>query len=160
MDLETTWQQVGVISDVAGCFQQLGISIDLLSSSQSHVTITLDPAANQLSDAVLDALKHELAEVGTPRIESPASSVSLVGTSIADVLHEMGPLLENFEHENVHMLSHAANDLSLTLVVDQRASDQLLRGLHAKLFGAREPDADLGSTWWELEADAEKRKSG
>jgi diaminopimelate decarboxylase/aspartate kinase len=152
MDLETSWQQVGVIADVAGCFQRLGLSIDLLASSQTHVTITLDPAANELSDAVLDALKHELSEVGSPQIERAAASVSLVGTSIADVLHELGPLLEHFEHENVHLLSHAANDLSLTLVVDQRASDQLVKALHAKLLGTREPDGDLGPTWWELDA--------
>jgi diaminopimelate decarboxylase/aspartate kinase len=154
MDLETTWQQVGVIASVAGCFERLGISIDLLASSQSHMTITLDPAANELSDAVLDALKHELAEIGTPQIERLASSVSLVGTSIADVLHELGPLLQHFEGENVHLLSHAANDLSLTLVVDQRASDQLVKTLHEKLFGGREADDDLGPTWWQLEARA------
>lgn len=157
MDLEASWQQVGVIADVAGCFERLGLSIDLLASSQTHMTITLDPTANQLSDPMLDALKHELAEVGTPRIERPAASVSLVGTSVADVLHELGPLLVHFEHENVHMLSHAANDLSLSLVVDQRASDQLVTALHARLFGDREADGDLGPTWWQMESGAADR---
>lgn len=157
MDLETSWQQVGVIASVAGCFERLGLSIDLLASSQTHVTITLDPAANQLSDGVMDALKHELAEIGTPQIERPAASVSLVGTSIADVLHELGPLLKHFEGENVHLLSHAANDLSLTLVVDQNASDQLVKTLHGKLFGARDADDELGPTWWQLEAQALER---
>lgn len=157
MDLEAAWQQVGVIADVASCFRRLGLSIDLLASSQTHVTITLDPAANELGDAVLDALSQELEEVGAPQIERPAASVSLVGTSIADVLHELGPLLEHFEDENVHLLSHAANDRSLSLVVDQRASDTLVKALHDRLFGSRDANGDLGPTWQQLEAQAEQR---
>jgi diaminopimelate decarboxylase/aspartate kinase len=155
MDVEATWQQVGVIADVAACFKSLGLSIDLLSSSQNNVTLTLDPAANELSEPILDALLHALGEIGMPRFEGAVSSVSLVGTSIADVLHELGPLLENFEHENVHLVSHASNDLSFTVVVDQKASDQLVRALHAKLFAGRHDDVDLGPTWHELEAQAE-----
>lgn len=155
MDLEGTWQRVGVIAEVGSCFRTLGLSIDLFASSSTHVTVTLDPAANRLSDAVLKALERELDEVAEPRIDRPAASVSLVGTSIADVLHEFGPLLENLEHENVHLMSHAANDLSLTLVVDQKASDRLVRALHGKLFGPRSSDPQLGPTWEEMRAESE-----
>jgi diaminopimelate decarboxylase/aspartate kinase len=155
MDLEGTWQRVGVIAEVGSCFRTLGLSIDLFASSSTHVTVTLDPAANRLSDAVLKALERELDEVAEPRFDRPAASVSLVGTSIADVLHEFGPLLENLEHENVHLMSHAANDLSLTLVVDQKASDRLVRALHGKLFGPRSSDPQLGPTWEEMRAESE-----
>ncbi|HEM45855.1 MAG TPA: aspartate kinase [Alphaproteobacteria bacterium] len=154
MDVEASWQQVGVIADVTGCFKRLGLSVDLLASSQSNVTLTLDPSANELSEPVIDALRQELSEIGTPHFEGAAASVSLVGTSIADVLHELGPLLENFEHENVHLVSHASNDLSFTVVVDQKAADQLVPALHGKLFASRQADGDLGPTWQELEAQA------
>jgi len=161
LDLEGTWQRVGVIADVASCFQGLNLSIDMLASSQTHVTVGLDPAANQLSSSVLDALCRELEDVGTPRIEHPTASVSLVGTSIADVLHELGPLLGEFEHEHVHLVSHAANDLSLTLLVDQEASGRLVPSIHKRLFGEREAtDPDLGPTWDELHAKAETRGTG
>lgn len=155
LDLEAAWQRVGVIADVASCFQRLGLSIDLLASSPSNVTVILDSAANELSDPVLEALKHELSEIGTPRIDRGVASVSLVGTSIAGVLHELGPLLEEFEHETVHLLSHAANDLSLTIVVDQGGSERLVRVLHERLFGRfRAEWGDLGPTWREIELRA------
>jgi len=161
LDLEGTWQRVGVIADVASCFRSLNVSIDMLASSQTHVTVGLDPAANQLSSTVLDALCRELEKVGQPRVERPTASVSLVGTSIADVLHELGPLLGEFEHEDVHLVSHAANDLSLTLVVDQEASGRLVPSIHKQLFGEREAtDPDLGPTWDELRVKAAEHESG
>jgi len=157
MDLEGAWQRVGVIADVATCFKTLGLSIDMLSSSQTHVTIALDPEANHLGPGVLAGLVRALSEQGEPRIDSPAAAVSLVGTSIADVLHELGPLLRDFEHASVHFVSHAANDLSLTLVVDQEASDGLVQALHAKLFGGeRSTDPALGPTWDELRRRGEE----
>lgn len=155
MDLEATWQQVGVIAEVAGCFQALGLSIDVFASSQTHVTVALDPAANQLTDPVLEALAVELKQIGSPRINRAGASVSLVGTSIADVLHELGPLLEDLESENVHLVSHAANDRSLTMLVDQDAADRIVQALHAKLFASRSPDPDFGPSWKELCQQAE-----
>lgn len=154
IDLDGTWQRVGVIADIASCFQSLGLSIDMLASSPTHVTIGLDPAANKLDEAVLDELVRSLEDLGTARIDQPTASVSLVGTSIADVFHELGPLLEHFEHENIRLVSHAASDLSLTVVVDQEASDRLVAALHEKLFAGRGRDRDLGPTWEELAAHA------
>jgi diaminopimelate decarboxylase/aspartate kinase len=160
MDLEGTWQRVGVIAEIASCFQRLGLSIDMLASSQTHVTVALDPEANPLSEPLLEALLRELEEVCSPRLERPAAAVSLVGTSIADVLHELGPLLENLEHENVNLLSHAANDLSLTIVVDQEASDRLVQRLHDKIFGGLPADGDLGPTWAQLRTETAGQAGG
>jgi len=155
LDLEGTWQRVGVIAEIAGAFRDLGLSIDLLSSSQTHVTLVLDPSANQLGEPVLRALARELASVAEPHFLQDTASVSLVGTSIADVLHELGPVLENLENENVHLVSHGANDRSLTVVVDRESVERLVRTIHGKLFEARASAPVFGPTWEEIRDRAE-----
>jgi len=134
MELEGDWQRVGVIADLATCFKRHGLSLDALASSQTHVTVALDPAANRLESDVLDPLLAELAEHARPRLIGPTASVSVIGSSMRAILHELGPILERLEDEEVHLLAHAANDLSLTFIVDEGAADRVVQGLHAELF--------------------------
>lgn len=152
MEVEESWQRVGLIAEVGVAFRNHGISIDMLSSSMTHVTAALDPSANGLTERLVESLLKELEAVGVAKIVQPAAAVSVVGTSIGDVLHELGPFLENFEHENVHLVSHAANDLSLTVLVDETASDRSVQRLHDRLFTERvEGDPSFGPTWQTLQ---------
>lgn len=154
MHVEESWQRVGLVADIGAAFKAHGISIDMFASSMTHVTVALDPTANRLSDAVVEGLLRELETIGQPRVMQPTVAVSVVGTSIGDLLHELGPFLQHFEHENVHLVSHSANDLSLTVVVDETSSDPLVQRLHDRLFGSLpDDDPSFGPTWEALRAE-------
>lgn len=154
MSVEESWQRVGLIADIGAAFKAHGLSIDMFASSMTHVTVALDPTANRLSDAVVEGLLRDLAEIGEPRVMGPTVAVSVVGTSIGDLIHELGPFLQHFEHENVHLVSHSANDLSLTVVVDENASDRLVQRLHDRLFSdLPAEDPSFGPTWEALKAE-------
>jgi hypothetical protein len=56
LDTVGMWQQVGFLADVFGAFKRLGLSIDLVATSETNVTLTLDPVANALDAGTLDAL--------------------------------------------------------------------------------------------------------
>lgn len=150
IDIDGSWQAVGVIADVARRFSTLGLSIDVLASSPTHVSVGLDPMANHLEEETLDTLLASLAEMGDASIGEPATSVSIVGTSIADVLHQLGPLLEVFEDETIRLVSHAANDRSLTIVVNQTAADRVVGLVHERLLERWSSDPSLGPSWLEL----------
>jgi len=152
MDVEGAWQGIGVIADVTACFKNHGLSIDLLASSQTNVTVALDPRANHLEDEVLDPLLDDLAEHAKARLIRPTASVSLVGTGIRDILHEWAAVLEEFEDENVYMVAQAANDLSLSLVVNDSSADGLVQSIHERLFSDAPPAATFGPTWETLVA--------
>lgn len=153
MHVEESWQRVGLIAEIGAVFRQHGLSIDMFASSMTHVTVALDPTANPLDDAVVEALLRDLEAIAEPKVVRPTVAVSVVGTSIGDLLHELGPFLQHFEHENVHLVSHSANDLSLTVVVDENASDRLVQRLHDRLFEAvPADDPSFGPTWEELRA--------
>jgi len=155
VDVEGAWQGVGVLADVTACFKNHGLSIDLLASSQTNITVALDPRANHLEEEVLEPLLADLSELARVRLIRPTATVSLVGTGIRDILHEWAAVLEVFEDENVYMVSQAANDLSLSLVVNDSSADGLVQSIHDRLFSEPPPTAAFGPTWETLVAPAE-----
>lgn len=137
MDVEGSWQQVGVIAELVSCFARHGLSLDSITSSQTRVTVSLDPTANTLDEETLRPLLEELQRYSQPRLISPVSSVSIVGTHLRSVLHDMPALLGELKQQEVYLLAHAANDHSLTFVVDEDKADDLVRTLHHDLLRAR-----------------------
>lgn len=149
MDTLRMWQQVGFLADIFAVFKDHGVSVDLVSTSESNVTVSIDPAANALTIAAVDALVADLGRLCGARAIGPCASVSLVGRGIRTLLHRLGPALAVFEAEQIHLVSQAASDLNLTFVVDEDQAPRLVRELHALLFAA-EADATFGPSWREL----------
>ena len=54
------WQRVGFLADVFGCFKKHGISVDLVSTSETNVTASFDPAAGMVPRTTVDALLTDL----------------------------------------------------------------------------------------------------
>ena len=128
------WQQVGFLARAFTCFQDLGLSIDLISTSESNVTVSLDPEANELSDEVTSELVAKLGTFCQASLIGPCATVSLVGRKIRAMLHRLTPALKVFEEREIHLVSQAASDLNLTLVVNEGQGERLVRQLHDQLF--------------------------
>ena len=56
------WQQVGFLADIFERFKRHGLSVDLIGSSETNVTVSLDPNDNLVSSNVLEALSADLAD--------------------------------------------------------------------------------------------------
>lgn len=147
METVGMWQQVGFLAEVFSAFARHGLSIDTVSTSETNVTVTLDPGAHAHDDEVLDALLIELEPICSARLLTDCASVSLVGRGIRSILHRLAPALELFEEHRVHLVSQAASDLNLTFVVDEDTADRLLLKLHGLLFAHRGSDRVLGPSW-------------
>ena len=151
------WQQVGFLAEAFVCFKRHGLSVDLVSTSETCVTASLDPAANAAPEGVLELLLKDLAALCRPRLIQGCAAVSLVGRQIRANLHRLAPALELFEERRVHLISQAANDLNLTFVVDEADADRLVQQLHALLIPAAEDDTVFGPTWETLQSSAPAR---
>ena len=149
METINMWQEVGFLADIFGCFKKYGLSIDLVSTSESNVTVTLDQSANTLDVNRTNALKRDLEKFCQVKIIEQCALVSMVGKNIRTILHELGPVLEVFEEHKIYLLSQAANDLNLTFIVDEEQSDRLVKKLHNQIFANRKDDKLLGKTWEE-----------
>lgn len=148
------WHQVGFLADVFQVFKARGLSVDLVSTSETNVTVTLDPAANTLDRAALDGLLGALDCLCRAEVVGPCAALSLLGRNIRGILHELGDALRLFEEERIYLVSQAANDLNFTFVIDEAQGDRLVAALHDLLIQAAVNDDVLGPTWSELQASA------
>jgi diaminopimelate decarboxylase/aspartate kinase len=149
------WHRVGVLADLFAAFARNGLSIDSVSTSETNVTVSLDPGVNDLEGPALGSLLRDLEKHCEPRVIASTASISLVGRGIRGILHELSPVLEVFEEMKVHLMTQAASDLNLTFVVDEDQSERLVRKLHGLLFGHQHESAVFGPTWSEMFQDAE-----
>jgi bifunctional diaminopimelate decarboxylase / aspartate kinase len=154
METVGMWQQVGFLADAFACFKAESLSIDLVATSETSVTVSLDPAAAPLDDASAERLLARLRPLCEPRIVRGCAAVSLVGRRIRSMLHRLSGVFELFEEQRVHLLSQAASDLNLTVVVDAGQAERLVEKIHARLLQEVDGSAALGPAWSTLTAPA------
>jgi len=172
------WHEVGFLAKAFAAFAENGVSVDLISTSETNVTVSIDTSDGMLPDDVEEALVHDLEKLCRVSVISNCSAVSLVGRKIRTIMPRLGPALEVFEEERIHLMSQASNDLNLSFVVDKQQGPRLVSKLHAsiirkkgasqvfgpsweRLFAGEEPQVRAADTWWmqkrdELLALAEK----
>ena len=150
MESPGMWHQVGFLADAFQVFKQQGLSVDLISTSETNVTVSLDPAANTLDAAAIARLVAALSALCRVEVLGPCASVSLLGRNLRDILHELGGAFELFKDCDIHLVSQAANDLSFAFVIDGSQADQLVRQLHERLIQRIGSDKVLGPTWQAL----------
>jgi diaminopimelate decarboxylase/aspartate kinase len=105
--------------------------------------------------SLLARLEQNLARLCRVRIVTDVAVVSLVGQKIRAMLHEIGPALEVFQENHIHLLSQAASDLNLSFVVDAEQAPRLVQTLHGLLIKPPRTDAVFGETWGELVSGAQ-----
>ncbi|HEV2228069.1 MAG TPA: bifunctional aspartate kinase/diaminopimelate decarboxylase [Steroidobacteraceae bacterium] len=150
MESPGMWHQVGFLADAFQVFKQHGLSVDLVSTSETNVTVSLDPAANTLDNSQVAALVADLSHLCRVQVIGPCASVSLVGRNIRAILHQLGGAFEFFEEQKIYLVSQAANDLNFTFVVDENQGDRLVEQLHELLIRPVPGDKVLGPTWQQL----------
>lgn len=159
IDTLSMWQQVGFLADVFTTFKKHDFSVDLLSSSEFNVTLSLDSNAKIRDRQALDALIADLNCFCRAKIIEPCSAVSLVGHHIRTVLPQLGPTLEVFEAKQVYLMSLASNDLNLTFVVDESQADKLCQQLHNLLIENNPQSFYYSKSWHEEFGNPTARKA-
>src|SRR5512139_746028 len=144
------WHQVGFLGDAFAVFKEHGLSVDLVSTSETTVTVSLDPAANALDARTLEALVASLSKLCRVEVIGPCAAVSLVGRGIRATLHRLGDALELCEEQRIYLVTQAANDLNITFVVDEEQGDRLVRRLHDVIVWNAPSDHVLGPTWEQI----------
>jgi len=150
MESPGMWHQVGFLADAFEVFKRQGLSVDLVSTSETNVTVSLDPAANTLDPEALARLTDALGELCRVEILGPCASLSLLGHNIRSILHELGAAFELFQDHKIYLVTQAANDLNFTFVIDESHGDRLVHQLHERLIQSIGSDKVLGPTWRQL----------
>lgn len=144
------WETPGFLASVFVPFAETGISVDLVATSQSAVTVTLDHIPGGVAGTPFAKLVDTLGELGEVSVVHPCAVVSIVGRRIRAVLHELGGALQVFREHDVHLVSESSEDLNLSFVVDEADAPRLVQRLHGVLFPPQGDDPRLGPSWEQL----------
>src|SRR5690606_34646367 len=158
MESMEMWHQVGFLADAFNVFRDHGISVDLISTSESNVTVAIDTAQNVTTAAAIESLAADLRKLCRVTVIGDCAAVTLVGRRIRTILHELTPVLEVFQEQQVHLVTQAANDLNLTFVVNSEHAYRLVQHLHGLLVGKFEGGV-FGETWQRLQGGEAPVKS-
>ena len=159
------WQHSGFLAQVFAIFAKHQFSINLISTAECHVTLSLD---GQHPRAKLEQLLGELNTITKAKLIEPCSAISLIGHHIRRILPALGPTFELFNDLQVHLISLSANDLSLNIVVDESKAERIMQQLHQLLIDNNpqsyyyskswqeefNPAPATPNTWWQEERDA------
>jgi diaminopimelate decarboxylase/aspartate kinase len=161
METMGMWQQVGFLADIFECFRRHGLSVDLIGSSETNVTVSLDPSENLVSTDVIARLSEDLARSCRLKVIAPCTAITLVGRGMRSMLHRLSDVWATFGRERVHLVSQSSNDLNLTFVIDEADADGLLQELHDALIASgampvRESGV-FGPRWRELDGALRRR---
>ncbi|MEJ2298103.1 MAG: hypothetical protein P8X94_06285 [Woeseiaceae bacterium] len=160
------WHEAGFLAKAFAAFAANGVSVDLVSTSETSVTVSVDTSNGLLPRQVEEALLDDLGKLCRVSLIRDCAAISLVGRKIRTIMPRLAPALEVFDEQRIHLMSQAANDLNLSFVVDRGQGARLVARLHdaslvrrtgsAKVFGPSwerlfagdEPMARDADTWW------------
>ena len=141
------WSEAGFLARAFAPFEELGISVDLLATSASTISLTVDRLPGGTEGPVFRRLLERLEPLCRVRVVQPCAVVSIVGRRIRAALPEVGAALTAFQERPVHLVSDSAEDRNLSFVVDERDAAPLVARLHERLFRAEDADPRFGPTW-------------
>ena len=126
----------GFLADVFAILARHKISVDLITTSEVNVSLTLDKTGSDSSGHTLlsESLLRELEHHCRVKVETNLSLVAIIGNKIpstAGVCHRVFEVLSNF---NVRMSSFGASEHNLCFLISENDAKDVIDVLHRDLF--------------------------
>ena len=118
----------GFLQKVFAIFSQYKVSVDLISTSEANISLTMD--GNQDIDEVVKALS-EFAEVDVDRDKA---QISVIGKNIVNLRGLLKQTMASLKDCNVYMISQGASFVNISFVVDRSSMKDAVREVHKYLF--------------------------
>ncbi|MCE3283090.1 MAG: aspartokinase [Chitinophagaceae bacterium] len=118
----------GFLRKVFEVFEKYRTSIDMITTSEVAVSVTID------NDAHLDVIVKELGALGTVEVDRDETIVSIVGNEIAETKVILASLFESIKDIPVRMVSYGGSRHNISLLVPGKYKQQTLQLLNKGLF--------------------------
>ena len=119
----------GFLRKVFEVFEKYKTSIDMITTSEVAVSVTID------SDAFLPEIVRELEPFGSVDVEKGQTIVSIVGNKIAQTDHVLQKLFDSLNEVPTTMVSYGGSPHNISLLVPQTYKTKTLQLLNSGLFG-------------------------
>jgi diaminopimelate decarboxylase/aspartate kinase len=145
-------REVGFLARVFDIFRRHGLSIDLVATSETTTTVSINGPANHLNERMRNELVSELQTQCMVKAFSDCVCINLVGSGVRTAFARLQSSMAFFDDHPLLMLSQSANDLCLSLLVEFRDHEKLLKSAHTMLIPAEtESSAGVfGDCWLQM----------
>ncbi|KAK3009866.1 hypothetical protein RJ639_011880 [Escallonia herrerae] len=132
--------QFGFLAKVFSTFEELGISVDVVATSEVSVSLTLDPSKLWSRELIqqaseLDHVVEELEKIAVVNLLQRRSIISLIGNvERSSLILEKAFHVLHTNEVNVQMISQGASKVNISLVVNDSEAERCVRALHAAFF--------------------------
>ncbi|MHB1829850.1 MAG: aspartate kinase [Candidatus Micrarchaeaceae archaeon] len=117
------------IGTVFAVIDNLGFSVDIISASDSSVSITID------GDRDTNELVQKLREKASVAVIENRAKISLVGKNMNFTPEQLGKLSSSLSDIRIEMAPSGASDISQSFVVEEKVADKAVIKLHKTFFG-------------------------
>jgi len=124
----------GFFAKVFSILDRRQISVDLISTSEVHVSMAIHAAS--ISQAELKQATDELSECGEVSTLHEMAILSLVGADMKNMIGIAGKMFSTLGEYNVNieMISQGASEINISCVVDAFDANRAMNVLHTNLF--------------------------
>ncbi|XP_057445805.1 aspartokinase 1, chloroplastic-like isoform X2 [Lotus japonicus] len=141
--------QYGFLAKVFSIFEDLGISVDVVATSEVSVSLTLDPSKLWTRDLIQQELDHvveELEKIAVVNLLQNRSIISLIGNVQRSslILEKAFRVLRSLG-VTVQMISQGASKVNISLVVNDNEAEQCVRALHSAFFESELSELENGN---------------
>ncbi|MEO1022104.1 MAG: lysine-sensitive aspartokinase 3 [Bacteroidota bacterium] len=123
---------------LARLFQTLAdhkISVDLVTTSEVSVSLTLDTALNASNQVILDeVILSKLRAFCEVEVEKGLNLIALIGNNLHHTSGIGGQLFTELEGYNIRLVCHGASSHNLCFLVAGDNGEEVVRMLHAKFI--------------------------
>uniref|UniRef100_A0ACD5WCX8 Uncharacterized protein n=1 Tax=Avena sativa TaxID=4498 RepID=A0ACD5WCX8_AVESA len=130
--------QYGFLAKVFSIFEDLGISVDSVATSEVSISLTLDPSklwSRELIQQELDNVVEELEKIAVVHLLQHRSIISLIGNvERSSLILEKAFNVLRRNGVNVQMISQGASKVNISLVVHDSEAKQCVQALHSAFF--------------------------
>lgn len=118
----------GFLRRIFEIFENYRTSIDMLTSSEVGVSITID------NDQYLTEITDELKRYGTVTVESNMSIVCIIGDLCWESTTNKSNIMNSLKNQSVRMISYGGSNYNFSFLVKQTDKKQILGILNKNIF--------------------------
>ena len=119
----------GFLRKVFEVFEKYRTPIDMITTSEVAVSVTIDNAAH------LDAIVKELEPFGSVEVDTDQAIVSIVGNEIAETQDVLMKLFDAIKGVPVRMVSYGGSKHNISLLVPGGHKKEMLQKINSGVFG-------------------------
>ena len=118
----------GFLQKVFAIFSEHKVSVDLISTSEANISLTMDGNQN------INKVVEELSEFAQVDVDRDKSQVSVIGKNIGNLKGVLRQTMASLSGCNVYMISQGASFVNISFVVDRSSLRDAVNATHKCLF--------------------------